>query len=66
MDHIAETIKNAAHAEDVQGYCLAIGMGADQLVPAIREMQGAGMTPAQVSQVLKHAAGLVAPAKRKK
>ena len=62
---IAQTLKGAADAPDWPEYAIAVGLGADQLVPAIREMERRGFETSQISAVLKHMASLVHPTKRK-
>lgn len=63
---IESILEQAAHeSETWDEYARAVGMGANQIVPAIREMQARGCSAAHCATVLKHLAAELNPPKRK-
>lgn len=63
---IAEILRNAARkTDDWAVYGTTIGMGANQLIPAIREMERRGFEASEVATVLRHIADKLSPPKRK-
>ena len=63
---IAERLKDAAkNAEDWTEYAQVVGLGANVVVPAVREMESRGFTAQEVATVLRHIADKVSPPKRK-
>ena len=63
---IEERLKAAARdTNDWTEYAQVVGLGANAIIPAIREMESRDFTARQVATVLRHIADKVSPPKRK-